>query len=399
VQRCGEEIVGGAESLCLQIAEHLNRDLRIEILTTCAADYMTWRNHYTPGNTHVCGVHVHRFPVDRPRDVARFNALSRDMRDRLQTASLAEQEEWMRAQGPLSTALTGYLRAHARRFDTVAFFGYLYATSYFNLPLVAERSVLWPFAHDEWPFALSMWDGFFTQARQIVYSSAEERTLVERRFPNAALQATLVPTGIRMPAGAKAERFREMHDIGGPFVLYLGRIDPSKGCDTLIDYFVKYAADDRAQRKLVLIGDAQMTVPNHPAIVKLGRVDETTKWDALVAADLVVMPSPHESLSLATLEAWAAGKAVLVNAASATLVGQCRRSNGGLWYSAYEEFAGALDILDDNVAATLGAQGRTFVERHYLWDEAASRYRSILSGFDAGAPAPERKAHELPLTL
>ena len=380
--------MGGAESLCLQIAEHLNRDLHIELLTTCAADYMTWRNRYPPGHSHVCGVHVQRFPVDKPRDVTRFNTLSRNLRDHLQSASLSEQQEWMRAQGPLSSALTNYLQIHASRFDSIAFFGYLYATSYFNLPLVADRSVLWPFAHDEWPFALSMWDGFFSQARKIVYSSVEERALVEHRFPNLKAESMLVETGIRMPPGAKAERFREKFDIGSPFVLYLGRIDPSKGCDTLIDYFIKYSAGDRSRRKLVMIGDAQMPVPNHPAIVNLGRVDETTKWNALVAADLVVMPSAHESLSLATLEAWAAGTAVLVNAASATLVGQCRRSNGGLWYAGFEEFAEVLDMLDDNLAAALGAQGRAFVERHYRWDEAAARYRTILGADDSNHPLP-----------
>jgi glycosyltransferase involved in cell wall biosynthesis len=330
---------------------------------------------------------VQRFGVDAPRDVSRFNALSRDLRGKLATASLATQEAWMRAQGPLSSSLGAYLRAHARRFESVAFFGYLYATSYFNLPSVAERSLLWPFAHDEWPLALSIWDEFFARVRHVVYSSAEERALLERRFPNLEAEATLVAAGIRMPPGARAERFREIHGIGSPFVLYLGRIEPSKGCDTLFEHFREFHAAGRSPRKLVLIGDAQMEIPSHPAIVYAGRVDEMTKWDALAAADLVVLPSPHESLSLAALEAWAAGKAVLVNAASAALVGQCRRSNGGLWYGSYDEFAGALDLLENGLATRLGAQGRAFVEGHYVWDEAAARYRSILCADRAGAAA------------
>jgi len=389
VQRCGDAVVGGAESLCLQIAEQLKDDLRIEILTTCAQDYMTWRNRYPAGNTHERGVHVRRFHVDAPRDVRRFNELSSDLRELGERAPLAAQEAWMRAQGPLSRSLTEYLRAHARRFDTFAFFGYSYATAYFNLPFVADRSVLWPFAHDEWIFKLSMWDDVFAHVAHVVYSSAEEKSLVEQRFPNLAAETTLIDTGVRMPTGVRAERFRERYGISGPFVLYLGRLDPSKGCGTLLEYFRKFAAADQTGKQLVLIGDSQMEIPAHPAIVHVGRVDETTKWDALAAAELVVLPSPHESLSLAVLEAWAAGKPVLVNAISVTLVGQCRRSNGGLWYGNYDEFAAALNLLDDETATRLGSQGRAYVDRRYRWDDATSHYRRILGNSRNGAAGSE----------
>jgi glycosyltransferase involved in cell wall biosynthesis len=385
VQRCADETAGGAESLCLRIAEHLNADLRIEILSTCARDATTWRNHFPAGHTHVRGVHVQRFPVDAPRDAVRCNALSRMLRERPDVATLESQEAWMRAQGPLSSRLTGYLRSHARRFACVAFFGYLDATSYFNLPAVAERALLWPFAHDEWPFALSMWDRFFAGARHIVYSSPEEQTLVERRFPNLDAVATLVSAGIRLPPGASASRFRERHDLRHPFALYLGRVEPSQGCDALVDHFRRYYDGGRASRKLLLIGDAPMELPAPPAFLHLGRVEETEKWDALAAADLVVVPSPHESFSPAALEAWAAGKAVLVNAASAALVAQCRRSNGGLWYGTYDEFAAALDLLNSTSCERLGAQGRAFVERQYPWDEATACYRRILSSAVANA--------------
>jgi glycosyltransferase involved in cell wall biosynthesis len=385
VQRCGEEVVGGAESLCLQIAEQLNHDLRIEVLTTCALDYMTWRNRYPSGNTHERGVHVHRFPVDVPRDVRRFNELSSELRELGEAAPLATQEAWMRAQGPCSRALTQYLRAHAARFDTIAFFGYSYATAYFNLPFASDRAVLWPFAHDEWTFRLSMWDDFFARVGHVVYSSAEEQTLVTQRFPALAARTDLIDTGVRMPTGVQAQRFRERFGISGPFVLYLGRLDPSKGCDTLLAYFQKFAAGDQTGKKLVLIGDAQMEIPAHPAIVHVGRVDESTKWDALAAAELLVLPSPHESLSLAVLEAWAAGKPVLVNAISATLVGQCRRSNGGLWYGTYDEFAAALSLLDPETGLRLGLQGRAFVDGRYRWDDATARYREILGARREGA--------------
>src|SRR5579871_1288294 len=122
VQRCGEEVVGGAESLTLQVAERLRYAYDIEILTTCAIDYQTWRNEYEPGRCYVRDVRVNRFPVDRPRDMAAFDRLSARIAGDLGSLSLAEQEEWMRAQGPLSTPLLRYIADYEPLYDAIAFF-------------------------------------------------------------------------------------------------------------------------------------------------------------------------------------------------------------------------------------------------------------------------------------
>src|SRR5438067_11029733 len=100
VQRCGLEVNGGAESLCLQIAQRVGRHCPAEVLTTCALDYMTWENFYPEGVEEVGSTVIRRFPVDRARDVAAFNALSQTLHPRRESATPAEQETWMRAQGP-----------------------------------------------------------------------------------------------------------------------------------------------------------------------------------------------------------------------------------------------------------------------------------------------------------
>jgi glycosyltransferase involved in cell wall biosynthesis len=284
----------------------------------------------------------------------------------------------MRAQGPISSALAAYLQAHQHRFTTIGFFGYLYATSYLLLPTVEKKAVLWPFAHDEWPLHLSMWDRFFMRPRRLIASSIEESAFLTLRFPDLAIPRTLVSAGVTQPAGVDANRFREHFEINGPFMLYLGRVDPSKGCEALFNHARKYCTDDARIRSLVVIGDAQMPIPGDPRILTLGRVDESVKWDALAAAQVVVMPSAYESLSLTVLEAWACGKPVLVNGASSVLVGQCRRANGGVWYATYDEFAAALDLLAGDIGVRLGEQGRAYVGRHYLWDETIATYREVL---------------------
>lgn len=370
VVRCGEDVIGGAESMCLQIAAHLRDAVNVEILTTCARDYRTWRNVYPAGNTTVGGVHVRRFPVDAPRNVARFDRLSRAIVNAAEAASPQAQDRWMQAQGPLSTKLLEYVRDHEALYDAFVFCGYLYATTALALPSVAHKAVLLPFAHDEWPIHLPMWDAIFTSVRAVVPMTEEEHAFLRRRFSAfAAHPITTIPSA-DPPGGRDAMRFRAEFGITEPFLLYLGRVERSKGVEELFDFFLRYRASHATSLKLVVAGSLHAHVLSDPNIAVLGAIDERAKWDALEACELLVMPSEYESLSLAVLEAWACAKPVLVNARSAVLIGQCRRSGGGVWYASYAEFSAALDLLDAPVRQQLGRQGKAYVSIAYDWDRA-----------------------------
>ncbi len=95
---------------------------------------------------------------------------------------------------------------------------------------------------------------------------------------------------------------------------------------------------------------------------------------------MVLMPSRYESLSMIVLEAWALGRPVLVNAACAVLEGQCRRSNGGLYYRDYAEFRRMLRRLvgDPDLRAALGGQGEAYVRSFYSWEQAAAQTNDLL---------------------
>jgi glycosyltransferase involved in cell wall biosynthesis len=121
-----------------------------------------------------------------------------------------------------------------------------------------------------------------------------------------------------------------------------------------------------------------MPIPEHPDILPLGFVDEQTKWNALAACDLLVMPSPYESLSIVLLEAWAVGKPVLVNGKCEVLVGQCRRAQGGLWYINQDEFHVAIEKMDEQVRKQLGLQGKSFVNTNYVWSKIENDYLELL---------------------
>ena len=107
VQRYGADINGGAELHARYIAEHLARHVQVEVLTTCARDYITWANEYPAGESSGGGVTVRRFPVSHPRDPKAFG----DWSTRVFEArhSVNDELAWLDAEGPTSPALIRYI--------------------------------------------------------------------------------------------------------------------------------------------------------------------------------------------------------------------------------------------------------------------------------------------------
>ena len=111
VQRYGQAINGGAELHARYIAEHLARHAQVEVLTTCATDYVTWRNELEPGVEQVNGVSVRRFKVKHERDPKVFGKRSDHVFE--QPHSLGDELDWLDAEGPTSPALVDYIAKHA----------------------------------------------------------------------------------------------------------------------------------------------------------------------------------------------------------------------------------------------------------------------------------------------
>jgi glycosyltransferase involved in cell wall biosynthesis len=365
VQRCGQEVSGGAEDLCLQLAGIMKDSWDIDILTTCAKDYTTWENHYSRGKNQVGEVPVVRFPVDQVRDTEAFNQISAQLNRNLEEADAAQQEAWMIAQGPVSKSLVRYIKKRRRKYDAFVFFTYLYASTYFTLPEVAKKSILVPTAHDEWMIKMGIWDWFFDLPRGFLFLSEGEKEFLSHRFPHAGLSGPVIQIPVSSPTRYSPERFREKYDIQSPYLLYVGRLDASKGCLELIHFFINFCSRNATPAKLVLIGKGAMNVPKHPAVISLGYVDTQTKWDALAGCEWLVNPSAYESLSLVLLEAWNVKRPVLVTAKCGVMVRQCMLSQGGLWYNGYQEFEKILLHVDDSEKDRMGEQGCGYVQAHH----------------------------------
>jgi len=385
VQRYGLEIGGGAELHCRWVAEHLAKYHRVEVLTTCAYDYITWANHYPPGPTQVGGVPVRRFRTWLQRHPVRFGRLSQRLFEDGGDRGL--ELRWLRSEGPFAPGLTRYLKRHRSDYDAVILFSYRYYTTYHALHACPERALLVPTAEPDPVVRLGIFREAFHRPRAIAYNSVEERELIQAESGNHEVAGEVVGVGTELPQQTDAQRFRQRYELLDPFLLYVGRIDQNKGCATLFEYFLRYREGSRRPLKLALIGKAVMALPRHPDILPLGFLGEQDKFDALAACELLVMPSPLESLSMVTLEAWALGKPALVNADCPVLKGQSIRSNAGLFYRNYDEFAACCDRLltQPDLSRTLGQNGRRYFHDHYRWEVIEAKYERLLQAVQSGA--------------
>lgn len=385
VQRCGLEVNGGAEVHCHKIAKRMSFYWEVEILTTCALDYITWENYYSPGVETVDSVNVRRFRVAKKRNIKKFNKLSDLLRPNIDDISINDQEIWMRDQGPWSPDFIKYIKKHKDEYDFFIFFTYLYATTYFILPLVKDKAFLAPLAHDEWPIYFSMWNKLFEMPKGFIFNTEEEKKFLMSRFPKTQLNGPIVGVAVDNPERYRPEQFKRLYSINKPFLLYIGRIDPAKGCEKLINFFVRLKSLGTFPYKLVLLGKPTMEMPKHPDIISPGFVEEQTKWDALSACEMLVVPSLWESLSIVLLEAWSSGRPALVNGGCPVLVDQCRRAQGGLWYTDRDEFRMAVEEIAGHAGNRLGQQGKKFVKKNYSWPVIEKTYLDLIRNNEIGS--------------
>jgi glycosyltransferase involved in cell wall biosynthesis len=362
------------------------------VLTTCARDYVTWQNELPAGSDQVNGVAVRRFPVASQRKPAVFGRWSDHVFHRRH--SLADELKWLDSEGPASPALVRHIRRASSEFDLFLFFSYRYYHAWHGARAVPEKAVIVPTAERDAAIGLGIFPPVLRGARALMYNSFEERALIQhvsgRQGPGV-----VVGVGSEVPDRTQPWRFTKKFGIKRPFAVYVGRLDENKGCPELFSHFERYCLMYPNGLDLVLVGSSVLPIPKHPRIRHLGFLSDDDKFDGLAAADLLVMPSRFESLSMVALEAWALGKPVLANGRCDVLRGQVIRSNAGLYYDSFEEFAEALYLLEATgpLGGLFGRNGREFFRRHYAWPVIERKY---LDMFDRLRREPAPAMQPLP---
>lgn len=388
VHRYGRDLGGGAEHFCREYGTRLAaRGHAVEVLTSCATSYLDWADVHDPGTCRVDGVDVHRLAVAGRREDRLFTPLNTRVGTAQPPVAPVLEESWMRQQGPRLAGLGPWLAERADHFDAVVFVPYLYYPTWAGLPVATSRTttVLHPCAHDEPALRAGLFDFVFRAADAFGFLTPEEEDLVRSRF-GISRPSFVGGIGIDLNDAALdpgAATFRAAWELGDhPYLLVLGRVDPSKGSLAAVEAFAAYKRRNGGPLRLVFAGDPVRPLPAHPDVVCTGFLDAAMKSEALAGALALLHPSPYESFAIVLTEAWAHSKPALVNAVSPVLAGHARRSGAAIAYRDFADFEAALDLLqeDPSLGHRLGQQGRRYVGRHYRWESLLESYERFLDG-------------------
>ncbi|MSS64501.1 glycosyltransferase family 4 protein [Velocimicrobium porci] len=378
VQRYGLEVNGGAELHCRQLAEkmcdHYNE---VHVLTSKAIDYMTWKNEYKCDEEIINRVHIHRFPVIHTRNQDEFNVINA----KFLSGNLLESEEreWIEKQGPAVPCLIDYLKEEKDNYDVFIFFTYLYYPTVLGVEEVKEKAIVIPTAHDEPFHKMKIFRNVFMTPRFFFYNTEEERCLIHKLYQNDYIPSDLGGTGVEIPDKIDAKRFKAKYKLDN-FILYVGRIDEGKNCHQLFQFFQEYKKRNKNDIKLVLMGKPVIPIPKNDDIISLGFVSEQDKYDGMAAANLLILPSKFESLSMVVLEAMSVLTPVIVNGACEVLKGHCIKSNGAFYYQNYFEFEGEINYILNNpdIVEIMCQNAKKYVEENYCWDIIEKRLCNLI---------------------
>jgi glycosyltransferase involved in cell wall biosynthesis len=410
VQRYGQEINGGAELHCMQLAQKLNGIYHVEVITTCALDYLDWANHYPAGETIINKVPVKRFKVSQLRSWETMHTLEKKIRiikqfvplrmrikkffrnlfSKEKSAVPTEKDylDWIKAQGPQSPDLINYLQQHHHQYDALIFFTYLYYPTVFGIETAPEKTIFIPTAHDEWAIRMPVFKKMFTIPACIMYNTMAEKKLVNRIFMNESVYSEIAGVGVDVPEVITTNDLKTTMNIGVDYILYVGRIDVNKITQGDFEFFLQYTRETKRQIKLVLVGNIYMDVPVDKHIITLGFVDEATKFALIKQSLFLFQPSRFESLSMVVLEAFMMEKPVLVHQDCEVMKDHVEMSKGGYYYNNYAGFKYALDELINNQALNLekGKAGKVYVEQYYRWENIVEKFRNVIDN-RIGRPA------------
>lgn len=374
----GKDLVGGAEMLCRRTAENLhNVGYDVEIFSTCSKSFHSdWSNFYKEGISLVNNIPVQRFRID-DRDSDLFNHLNYKLMNNI-TISENEEFDYIKNSINSSKMMEQIKKDEDKRI--YIFIPYLYGITYYGCLKSPAKSVMIPCFHDESYIYMKCFQDAFTKIRGLIFNSVPEKELAEKVF--GSLQCHMVSgTGIDMDFSVEPKRFQNKFNLKN-FMLYTGKKDPRKNVPLLIEYYCRYVENNGDRFSLVITGPGQVSIPErfkHNIVSTI--LERQDLYDAYSAAFLTCQPSLYESFSISIAESWLCKTPVLVHGNCDATKDQCLRSNGGLFFTNYEEFESCINFFLNNPdeRKTMGLNGRNYVIENYSWKVILEKYLKFLS--------------------
>ncbi|MBS1852373.1 MAG: glycosyltransferase family 4 protein [Acidobacteria bacterium] len=215
------------------------------------------------------------------------------------------------------------------------------------------------------------------------------RTLQDYFQRRHGAATTYVPNGTSLLQKLPTHHLQAWGLRSGEYILYLGRFSPEKNCHLLVHAYQKLDTP----MKLVLAGGASYSKAymedlrrqQSERVVLLDWITGEPLQELLAHAALFVLPSDLEGLSLALLDAMAAGLCVLASDTPENLEAM---GNAGFWFhhGNEDDLRGMLNWLlaNQELRQQAGERARGRVQQHYLWEHVTQAleglYREILAG-------------------
>ena len=222
-QRYGLEVNGGSELYSRQIAERLKAKYEVEVLTSCAVEYVKWQNYYKEGVEDINGVTVRRFKTVHERIPKVFSALDSEM---LSNPNAGEElsDRWIEHMGPYCPELVEYVDEHQDEYEAIIVVTYLYYTAVKSIVRIKNKAIFIPTAHQEPFIHFDMYKKVFGAADAFVFLTDEEKDLVHSIFHNEDVPYEVCGVGVDVPTTVDADRFKKKYNLDN-YVIYVGRID------------------------------------------------------------------------------------------------------------------------------------------------------------------------------
>ena len=374
--RYGPDVLGGAETFARSLAEQLaTRDHEVHVWTSCAKEYYRWENVYPEGATILNQVTVHRYPITSYNQ-PRFNELSR-LLEQQWGLGWPQQKAWLDASAHSQPLYDGLVQ-EASSYDAVLVLPYQAALAQAAAWIAPERTILIPCLHDE-PYAyLELSRLLLQEVAGVLFLTPEEQDLTHNQLNVQPQREALLGAAVSQPTAAATPT----KPADPPYLLTLGRLEAGKNMALLYDY-VQRLSDTGSPVKLLLAGDGPFAPPAQPPFELRGFVPEAEKQALLAGATALVQPSRNESFSLVLLESWLANCPVLVHKQCPVTSGHVQRSQGGLTFATYHEFAAMVNLLvsEPDLATQLGENGRTYTLQNYTWPHIVNRLENILKSW------------------
>jgi len=237
------------------------------------------------------------------------------------------------------------------------------------------------------------------RVRAVTTVSQSVRQEIESKFPFLRGRVGVVPNGVSdefRPATSQAiMRVRQKHNLPDRFFFCLGSMDPRKNLKTLIAAFAQAGLFERSGTALVIGGgrfssfaqDPDLSaLLRRPGVRHLGYVEDGDLPALYSGCRAFVFPSVYEGFGIPLIEALACGASVVCSDIPVFReIGKNRVS----YFSARSIEALALALLAADATEPRPPVWAAETSEEYSWQEAASKFESILRGMVPSSPARE----------